>query len=271
MYGLLTFVQYLAYLAMIVLAAALVLPALATRREAARLQARKRRVGEAPTMEDEGEEVVSARAAQQANLKFLGLPSIHAGQHVLNVPTLNLGHEAAWERRHMVITTSRITALLKQGAVPGDLIELGSGYALLGSNGKTFLLQSHLLTTTEEDALEKERDEAVRKGEPIIPNFQGFQWKIGTACGSHTPRQTSGKRQSTIQTLSAHPRLGQDELISCLPPNLLDGKEHDYYDMRARVLGGDNRVLLFFFAGGKWNCFMGRELDETERDRLQAI
>jgi len=261
--------EYTAYLAVICLAIVLVRPMFLAQREESNYKDRKRRVGSVPTFEHGDEAVADVRAAQEASLSFLGLPSIHAGRSILNVPQFQPENEKGWESTRTVVTASRITALLKQGAVPGDLVEFDGGYALFGTNGKAFILQSHLLTATEEDGLEQERKEAVEKGDPVIPNFQGLSWKVGTACGSHTPRHSSEKSQSTIQVLSVHPDLGKDGIVSCLPSNLLDQLEHDYYDMRAR--SGDGRVMFFFYAGGKWNCFMGRELSKIESQRLQAL
>ncbi|OGN00188.1 MAG: hypothetical protein A2817_03495 [Candidatus Yanofskybacteria bacterium RIFCSPHIGHO2_01_FULL_39_8b] len=270
MYWLVQLVQFAAFLAVISLAFVLVRPALLARYKESDYRERKERIGRVPTYEHVSDTVVDVRAAQQASLSFMGLPSIHAGRTILNVPKFQPEQEGGWETRRTVITASRITALLKQGAVPGDLVEFDGGYTLFGTNGKAFLLQSHLLTTTEEDALEQERKEAVGKeADPAIQNFQGSSWKIGTACGTHTPRQYGEKGQSTIQVLSIHPDLGKDGIISCLPSNLLDRREHDYYDMRARTT--DGRVMLFFYAGGKWNCFMGRELTAVECQRLQAL
>src|SRR3989344_7116264 len=228
MYLLVRILEVAAYLVAIGVALAFVKPIFLVRSSEAQRKQQKQRVGKVPTYEHEEEAVTNVRAAQKASLNFMGLPTIHAGRYILNVPAFNPGQEGAWEDRRMVVTTSRILALLKQGEVPGELVELDGGYVLFASNGKSFILQSHLLTGSEEEALEKERQEAVEKGDPVIPNFQGLSWKIGTACGSHTPKQPGGKRQSTIQVLSTHADLGQSGLVSCLPPNLLDRQEHDY-------------------------------------------
>ena len=266
------FLEVVAFLTFIVLAIVFVRPMLVARRVEVDRKQRKRQIGGVSTYEDnDGDDAVTdVRAAQKASLAFLGLSSVHAGHHIMNVPTIDPEREEGWEKRRMVITASRITALLRQGAVPGDFVELDGGYALFASNGKTFLLQKHNLTTAEEAQLEQERKEAVEKNDPIIPNFQGAKWRIGTACGSHTPRDSRDGKQSTIQVLSSHPKLGQDGTISCLPSNLLDNHPHDYYDMRVRSVEGD-RVMLFFFAGGTWACFMGRELGVQERGQLQSL
>ena len=269
MYLLIQIIEIAAFVAVIGLALVLVRPAFRARRTESDRREHKQRVGRVPTFEHGDDEVTDVQRAQAASLNFMGLPSVHAGHTLLNVPQLDPGQEGSWEAKRTVITASRITALLRQGAIPGDLVEFDGGYTLFGTNGKTFLLQSHLLTITEEDGLERERKEAVESNEPVIPNFQGLQWKIGTACGTHTPRQSGEKSRSTIQVLSVHPNLGKDGIISCLPPSLLDRREHDYYDMRARTENG--RVMLFFFAGGTWNCLMGRKLDANECRRLQAL
>lgn len=268
MYWFAKIVEYGAYLSVVGIALALGWGVLQGKRGRNAYQRRKGDVGKVPTYEHEDEEVKNVQQAQWASLKFMGLPSIHAGRTILGVPQFNPQQTGKWEEQRIVISTSRITAMLKQGAVPGDLVEFDGGYVLFGTNGKTFLLQNHLLTSSEEDRLQQERQEAVEKGDAVINNFQGLTWKIGTACGSHKPR-SGEKGQSTIQVLSVHPDLGKDGIMSCLPPNLLDRKEHDYYDMRVR--SGDQKVMLFFFAGGKWNCFMGRELNAQECNGLQGL
>lgn len=269
MYILVKILELTAYVAVICIALAFVGPVLTVWRNESQGKQRKQKVGKVPTFEHESEAVSDVRGAQKANLDFMGLPSIHAGRSILNVPMFQPEQEGAWEGRRTVISTSRITALLRQGEVPGELIELDGGYVLFATNGKSFLLQNHLLTGSEEENLEKERQEAVEKNDAVIQNFQGLTWKIGTACGSHTPKTQGGKRQSTIQVLSLHSDLGKNSIVSCLPPNLLDRREHDYYDMRVR--SSDDRIMLFFFAGGKWNCFIGRELSTQEAQRLQAL
>lgn len=270
MFTFLMFVQTVAVLAALVLFAALLRPTLAARAVERVGVERKRRIAGLRTHEAPDEEVRDVRAAAEASLRFLGLPSVRAGRQLLNVPTLNPGAEG-WDSRRMVITASRILARLKQGTVPGDLVEFDGGYALFATNGRTFLLQSHLLGTSGEDYLERQRQDAVEKGDGVIEDFQGVQWKIGTACGTHKARGAGDKDRSTIQVLTKHPALGSVGVVSCLPPNLLDGGEHDYFDMRARTLSGEPRAMIFFFAGGKWSCFMGRELTAEEAGRLQAL
>ena len=214
MYIIVKILEFSAYLAVIFIALSFAQPILAARRNESKYKQQKERVGKVPTFEHESEAVTNVRTAQKANLDFMGLPSIHAGRSILNVPMFNPEQEGAWEGRRTVVTTSRITALLRQGEVPGELIELDGGYVLFATNGKSFLLQNHLLTGSEEETLERERQEAVEKGDAVIKNFQGLSWKIGTACGSHTPRQSGGKRQSTIQVLSLHSDLGKNSVVS---------------------------------------------------------
>lgn len=268
MYWFFKLIEYSTYLSVIGIMVVFALSAIRGQRDKTAYSRHKERVGSVPTYEHENEAVKDVREAQRASLDFMGLPSIHAGRTVLNIPSFNPEKESGWEANRTVITTSRITALLKQGAVPGDLIEFDGGYALFGTNGKVFLFQNHLLTGSEESQLERERQEAVEKGDAVIPNFQGLSWQIRTACGSHNACPGE-KSQSKVQVLSVHPELGKNGIASCLPPNLLDRREHDYYDMRAR--SSDERVMFFFFAGGKWNCFIGRELDANEKQRLQAL
>jgi len=270
MYILATIVQYAAYVAVLIIAFVFAKSWWTRQRAELQYTASKRRVGSTRTWQDPDAPPDNVVEAVRASLKFLGLPSIHGSGTILNVPTF-LPNQEGWDSRRTVITASRVTAQMKQGPVPGDFVELDGNYALFGVNGKHFLLQAHNLTTAEESYLEGQRRDAVEKGDGIIEDFQGAKWRIGTACGSHANPRRGEKSTSTIQVLSTHPGLNTGEVNSCLPPNLLDGAEHDYFDMRAKSLDGEERVLFFFYAGGTWSCFMGRELTGTERDRLQAL
>lgn len=215
-------------------------------------------------------DVKAVRAAQAANLKFLGLPSVHATQTVMNVPVMSPEQEGDWIKNRKVVTAARIISRLKQGETPGDLIELEGGYALFASNGKVKIMTKLNLTSSEETLLEKERKEAVEKNDPEIPNFQGVPWRIVSACGEHKPRFAGDKKCSTIQVLSVHSKLGEAGLMSFLPTNLLEMREEDYYDMRAKEVNGE-RAMIFMYAGGTWTCFMGRGLTDEESRQLKAM
>lgn len=271
MYTVALVVQTISGLALFGLVAIVLVPAFRRRREDSARDDRKRNIASVASFVHSEEEALEPRAAAEANLRFLGLPRVRAGTVILNVPTFNPGQEDGWDKRRTVLTFARIVAQLRQGSVPTDLVELGGGYSFAAANGKAYLLHAHDLTIREETYLEGQRQDAVGRGDGMIEDFEGVQWKIGTACGEH---QVSGRRgeksQSTIQVLSAHPDLGKSGMISCLPPDLLDNQEHSYYDMRARSMDG-GRVLFFFYAGGKWSCFMGRELSSLERDGLTAV
>lgn len=271
MYDFASVIQVASGLAVLALAVAFFMPIIRGQQVVVRDRDRQKKLGRVGPFVHTEEPVVPSREAARSNLAFLGLPSVHAGRQILNVPALNPGRGEGWIRNRTVITMSRITALLRQGSVPADFVELDGAYALVGTNGKGFILQRHLLTTAEEGYLERQRRDAVERGDGIIEDFQGVQWRIGTACG-----EFRGGRQSTIQVLSTHPDIGklQSGVTTCLPPNLLDGTEQTYYDMRARELGagaGQERVLFFFYAGGTWSCFMGRELTASEVQALQAL
>lgn len=271
MYTFALVIQTISGLALVGLVAVVLVPALRKRREDSARDDRKRSVASVASFTHSEEVTLDPRAAAEANLRFLGLPRVRAGTVILNVPTLDPGQEDGWDKRRTVLTFARVVAQLRQGSVPTDIVELGGGYSLVATSAKAYLLHAHNLTTGEESYLERQRQDAVGRGDGVIEDFEGVQWKIGTACGEH---QVGGRRgeksQSTIQVLSAHPDLGKNGMISCLPPDLLDSREHSYYDMRARSMDG-GRVLFFFYAGGKWSCFMGRELSSIERDSLTAI
>lgn len=251
------FFQIAGVLGIVGVAAAVLIPRRNEREEARRTRA----VGQVPSHVDADEVLPSRREAAEANLRFLGLPRVRAGTVILNVPTLDPGTEGAWDARRTVLTFTRIDGVLKASRVPADLVELGGSYSIIATAGKAFLLHKHDLTTAEEKYLESQREDAVKRGDGIIEEFEGLQWKIGTACGDG----------STIQVLSAHQELGKDDKFSCLPSNILDNRvSHPYYDMRARSLQ-DNRVLFFFYCAGEWSCFMGRELTPAERSGLKAV
>jgi hypothetical protein len=51
---------------------------------------------------------------------------------------------------------------------------------------------------------------------------------------------------------------------------MLDGQEHDYYDMRARN-AETGEVMFFFYTAGRWNLFIGHFLNEDEINQMQGV
>jgi hypothetical protein len=223
-------------------------------------------------------EASDARHAQRANLAFMGVPSVDAGNVLLNVPALRPEQEGAWKREQEVLVTARAIAYMAQGQVPTDLVELANGYLLVAVAGKAFLMKHYPLTAPEEQMIQHERQYLVGEEGParpgdqqtLIDNFLGLAWQIKSAAGRNTRPKPGERDCSYIQVLSFHRRLGEPGMQSVLPTGLFDGQPHDYYDIKAASIT-DDRVLYAFFATGRWTCFIGRALTETEAAQLQGI
>jgi hypothetical protein len=223
-------------------------------------------------------EAVDARDAQRQNLSFMGVPSVDAGNILLNVPALRPEQEGAWKHEQEVLVTARAVAYMAQGQVPTDLVELANGYLLIAVAGKAFLMKHYPLTAPEEQLIQHERQHVVGEEGPagprdqrtLIDNFQGLAWQIKSAAGRNTHRKPGERDCSYLQVLSFHRRLGEPGIESVLPTGLFDGRPHDYYDVKATSTR-DDRVLYAFFAAGRWSCFIGRALTETEAAQLQGI
>lgn len=223
-------------------------------------------------------EAGDAREAQRRNLSFMGVPSVDAGNVLLNVPALRPEQEGAWQREQEVLVTARAVAYMAQGQMPTDLVELANGYLLIAVAGKAFLLKHYPLTAPEEQMIQHERQHVVGEEGPsgkgdqqaLIDNFLGLAWQIKSAAGQNTHRKAGERACSYIQVLSIHRQLGQPGKESVLPTGLFDSQVDDYYDMKATSTA-DDRILYTFFAAGRWSCFIGRALTETEAAQLQGI
>ena len=229
--------------------------------------ATKRRLSEAGTVDTEEQ---TPQEMAQANLKFLGVPAVGAGRQVFNVPCIDPNREGNWQKDREVLTTSHIGAYNQHGEeMPMQFMELGDGYAVLTKGNKVFLLQNVPLSTPQEEQLETERREVVQTADTGIRNFLGVDWTIKGAMGDNKNTSAGGRKCSYVQVLTTHPELGQSGRVSNLPPNLFDRKVHDYYDLQA--LSADGQALFAFYAGGSWNCYVGRILTEEERHNMQGI
>lgn len=232
-------------------------------------KARKQELAKVPAYQSDEDGSVTPAVAAKQRLKFMGVPSVDAGQHLMNVPAFNPEKAQRWDNDLEVLTTMKVMAYTKQGADPLDFIELSGGYVLVACAGKELIFTRHNLTGAEADDLQDERQAAVDRGDGMM-TFEGHEWRITGAYGSHANPKPGERSQSYLQVLTVHSRLGEPGFTSILPPALLDLQEHDYFDLRARQVDGD-QILFAFYAGGAWACFIGRVLEETEADQIQAI
>jgi hypothetical protein len=223
-------------------------------------------------------EATDAREAQRRNLQFMGVPGVDAGNVLLNVPALRPEQEGAWKREQEVLVTARAIAYMAQGQVPTDIIELANGYLLAAVAGHGFILKHYPLTDQEALMIQHERQHVVGEEGPsgagdqraLIDNFLGVSWQIKSAAGRNTRPRPRERSCSFIQVLSFHRRLGEPGMESVLPTGLFNGQVHDYYDIKA-ASAVDNQVLYAFYAAGRWTCWIGRALTETESAQLQGI
>jgi len=223
-------------------------------------------------------EAVDARSAQRQNLSFMGVPGVDAGNILLNVPALRPEQEGAWKREQEVLVTARAVAYMAQGQVPHDMVELANGYLLLAVAGQAFLLKHYPLTAPEEQMIQRERQYVVGEEGPahagdqktLIDNFLGHAWQIKSAAGRNVRPRPGERGCSYLQVLSFHRQLGEPGRESYLPPDLFDGRVHDYFDIKATSTE-DDRVLYAFFAAGRWSCYIGRALTDAEAAQLQGI
>src|SRR5262245_14337015 len=102
-------------------------------------------------------EATDARAAQRSNLAFMGVPSVDAGNVLLNVPALQPEQEGVWKREQEVLVTARAVAYMAQGQVPTDLVELANGYVLVAVAGRALIMKHYPLTQPEEQMIQHER------------------------------------------------------------------------------------------------------------------
>jgi hypothetical protein len=265
------FVQFLAYVAIIVFGIVWIRSLRLKTAPKRAHQARKSALSAAGTITDA--ELTSVREAQQYNLASTGVPSVQAGGFVHNVPTFDPRQEGSWDANREVLTTARVIGYTEAGANPMDLIELSGGYLLAVANGASFLFQKLDLTDPEADYLQEERDRACRTADHVIENFQGHSWLIKGAYGDNQAawRRSGDRSVSYIQVLSVHPNLGETGRRSTLPPVLLDGAVHDYFDLRAYNQEEPSQRLFFFYSGQKWSCYVGHQLSKAEADRIAGI
>lgn len=187
-----------------------------------------------------------------------GIAGFAAGKTLANLPTLDPEKEG-WEQRREVVTTCVIEA---EGE-PVEFIELDADYALLAARGRVYLLRVHRLDGAEEKEIENQRKDACTRGDGVIESYLGTSWSIKAAYG-----EVQG-RPSTIRVTGVDPRIRGGGIRSALSSELLRTDTSKYFDLRA-VANNDGRYLYAFWADGRWHCWIGRELEQAEIDRIEA-
>ena len=146
----------------------------------------------------------------------------------------------------------------------------------MSAGGKGLIMTRHNLTSAQERELEQQREDAVHRKDGVIEEFEGYRWDILGAFGKNVTRKRGERDCSFIQVLTAHPALGRaDGPRSVLPPSLFKKRSgeyvaHDYYDMRARREDGA-LSMFYFFIDGKWGCYIGRVLNDSEISQMQGV
>lgn len=188
--------------------------------------------------------------------ELTGIRGLAAGKALSNLPTLDPEKEG-WEQRREVMTTLAIEA---EGE-PVEFVELDADYALLAARGRVYLLRLRRLLGAEEREIENQRKDACTRGDGVIENYLGTSWAIKAAYG-----EVRG-RPSIIRVTSS--RTSDDCPRSALSSELLRTVTSNYFDLRA-VANNDGRYLYAFWVGGQWHCYIGRELERVEIDRIEA-
>lgn len=280
MYGFSGFIQNLAYLAIIVFIGYFFIQMyLAKRAENAprvEHEERKRRFNHfSPVSPEEGTaDYVEPSEAIRQNFSFAKVPSITAGQTLMNLPTVNPIDPKALTNDRTVLAVARAVAYPKQGRQVYDLIFTDANQLTGLVGGKPCVFNRLDLTNREITKVEWERQEAVDSGELQMKNLlgDGRDWEIKWAMGANNNIEPDEHSCSYIQVLSLHKALGEkDGFDSPLADALMDGAEHDYYDVMA-TNDKDDQILYAFYSGmNGWHVFIGRRLDQTEVDQIQVI
>lgn len=188
----------------------------------------------------------------------VGIRGLAVGKALVNLPTLDPEKEG-WEQRREVVTTCAIEA---EGE-PVSFFELDADYALLAARGRVYLLRLRRLDGAEEREIENQRKDACTRGDGVIESYLGTSWAIKAAYG-----EVRG-RPSTIRVTGVDPSVREGGLRSALSSELVRTGTSKYFDLRA-VANNDGRYLYAFWAGGRWHCWIGRELEQAEIDRIEA-
>ena len=172
------------------------------------------------------------------------------------------------EETRVITGVLRVVLWTRQGMVPMDLLTLDAQWCYLGASGKYYLLHERQLSQPEAEAIQRERQEAVECNDATIPCLFGCSWTITGAFGESN--YGGVKHRSQIQMLSWDKEMSGDNLDLLVPQALLDGQPHDYFDMMAND-SENNQVLFAFYSGGRWCCFIGRELTRNETYSVKVV
>lgn len=211
------------------------------------------------------------------NFAFMGIPQVDAGQMLYNIPEYDPKQKGSWETNQVVLTAFRVIVYTRNGPDPLDAVELSGGYFLASCAGRAFIMNNVALSMRDADLLQAERQscDETNGADNMIESFSGYRWKITGEYGKNRNPKPGERDCSFLQVLSAHPDLGKPGFRSVLPPKLMNQAEHKYFDLRARRLddsGQPDGIIMFaFYSGAKWNLLIGRELQDSEINRLQAI
>jgi hypothetical protein len=287
MYGFLSFIELLAFLALCVSGGAWAYSWWKSGHGERVEAATRTHMHAKPTYQNPGYAKAASKSLE-TTLALLGLPDVQADMRLLNVPSLNPMGKDGWETTQKVLSTSRVVAYFGNGRDELDLLELGGGYVVALGSGAAFLLHSVLLDGPESGLFAQEYDDATSKNDGEIACLFGHSWKI-TGAAARNPNSGSGEEDNAyMQVLSTSDLLGQPGYVSVLPPVLLTDREHHTInDIRAVSVAdldgtvnelpdsdpGDGKKLILyaFWVGNKWNCLVGRKLTPEEQSKLQAI
>jgi hypothetical protein len=277
MYVFLTILQILAYTAVIVFVAAVLIERYRANAPKRVHQERKALLSHStvdPT-EDDGSPVEPDKA-NQMNLAFGGVRSIQAGQTVMGLPMVDPIKENKLADDRTVLAVGRVVAYPKQGAIVSDLIWVNGNYLTGVINNRPCVFRKLSLTDSELRRVEKERQEAVDSGDQLMKNLlkDGRDWTIRFAMGSN-PNYFPGcgeRENSYIQLTSISNLVGRaDGHPSPVTPTLLDQQEHNYFDILA-VNDDDDEIFFAFYAGmDGWNAYIGRKLTSEEVNSLKVV
>jgi len=200
-------------------------------------------------------------------LSFLDKPDVEAGDMITNVPCLEPSVEG-WDAPRQVISVSDIMTYRPQGAVAMKLYELTGQYALWDTGQSKFLMRPTTLSPRDATDLEKQRQAAIDKDDGIVEEYKGYAWDIVGAFGTNTTHKSGEKKCSYLRASSV-----SGNIKSSLDPALLDGEEHDYYDMQAvnqtEKTPTNTQIMLAFYCHGDWYCYLGRKLEQAELSAMK--
>jgi hypothetical protein len=240
---------------------------------------RKRRLGrlESIAPEKDDKDYVEPSEAVRQNISFGGVPSIRAGNVIMALPLVDPNDPKASKNDRTVLAVARAVAYPAQGKQTYDLVFTDGGQMTGIVGGKPCVFSQLDLTKSEvgkiEERVEKERQEAVDRGDLEMKDLLGDKrnWTIKWAMGANPDIDPGEHECSYIQVLSLHKDLGgKDGFHLKIADALLDGEEHDYYDVLATNYV-DDQIFYAFYAGmNGWHLFLGRRLTDDEANQISV-